>query len=154
MPNDSDTADRRQGKEGQRRSGGGRAPTHGAETSRWEFVVGGIGALLVAGAIGSMLVEAVRAPEHPVPVLMAEVDTVHRTSSGWVAAVTVENGGEATAAEVEVEGMLYDETGMVEASRVTLDYVPVHSRREAGLFFTRDPAGYRLVLRPLGFRRP
>lgn len=154
MPNDAGTAARRQGKGGRRRSGGGRARTHGAETSPWEFVTGAIGALLVAGVIGSMILEAMRAPAHPVPALVVEMDTVRSVRAGWVVAVTVQNSGDATAAEVTVEGTLYDDTGMVETSQVTLDYVPVHSRREAGLHFTRDPARHRLVLRPLGYRRP
>jgi len=42
----------------------------------------------------------------------------------------------------------------LETSETTLDYVPAHSKRQVGLFFTENPAVYTLVLSLAGKRLP
>jgi len=64
------------------------------------------------------------------------------------------NGGDATYADLEVEGTLRGTSGREERATATLDYLHGRSSREAGLFFTSDPARGTLDLSPKGFRRP
>ena len=44
--------------------------------------------------------------------------------------------------------------GTIETSDTTLDYLPGRSEREGGLFFSRDPRGFDLRLRPKGYMKP
>ena len=44
--------------------------------------------------------------------------------------------------------------GADETSRVVFDYVPGHSVRQGGLFFTRDPRTGHLTLRARGYSAP
>jgi uncharacterized protein (TIGR02588 family) len=62
--------------------------------------------------------------------------------------------GDATAAGVLVQGELRSNTGLVERSEATLDFVPARSWRPGGLVFTTDPRAQRLEVRPLGLDRP
>ena len=62
--------------------------------------------------------------------------------------------GRSTAADVIVEGELQADTGRVEVSQTTLDYVPGGGDQRAGLYFTHDPRRLRLRLRAHGYREP
>jgi uncharacterized protein (TIGR02588 family) len=66
----------------------------------------------------------------------------------------VKNDGNETAAGVHVEGELRADTGSVEKSGVTLDYVPAGARRKAALWFTYDPRTLSLRVRPTGHDVP
>jgi uncharacterized protein (TIGR02588 family) len=64
------------------------------------------------------------------------------------------NEGGTTAAGLTVEGELRDGTESVETSDSTIDYVPSHSERQGGLFFTLDPGEYEVQLRAKGYEMP
>ena len=59
----------------------------------------------------------------------------------------------ARGAQVKIEGILSG-GGADEISRVVFDYVPGHSVRQGGLFFTRDPRTGHLSLRARGYPAP
>ena len=65
-----------------------------------------------------------------------------------------QNAGGAAAAQVRIEGTLSAGGQAPETSSVILDYIPGHSAREGGLFFTQDPQSGNLTLRALGFTKP
>ena len=67
------------------------------------------------------------------------MDTVLAAQRGYLVKIWVLNYGGSTATKLTVTGELKDQTGSVETSAITFDYVPAHSQREGGLFFTRDP---------------
>lgn len=111
-----------------------------------EWAMGGLGLVLVlatlavigAGALGS------REPAR----LEARLVGVRPAGDVWLAEVEVRNLGDETAAGVEVEGRLGDQT-----SSTTLDYVPAHGRERATLSFDADPQG-AVELSVPGWSRP
>ena len=103
--------------------------------------MGGLGLLLTLAVVGVILREAM-GPGGP-PVIEPRLHAVHGGAGQWRAEVEVRNTGRATAAAVEIEGVLGDET----ASAV-LDYVPAGGEETVVLGFEQDPrAGLQLHAR-------
>lgn len=122
-------------------------------TSQWEWVAAGISTLLVLGAVGFMGYEALVGPSGP-PRLRIEVDSIMAAQGGYLVEFRVHNSGPATAAALLVKGELHADTGTVETSEVTIQFVPGEAARRAGLYFSHDPRLYRLEIRPKGYDRP
>lgn len=130
-----------------------KASTDNSQPLLLEWIVGLIGLVLVAGAIGYMLYQAVTAEDSP-PNITVVVDSIVPTSDGYLVTFHVFNSGEATAAELIVEGELQLNGERVESSTATIDYVPSLSERRGGLYFTRDPQQLELHLRAKGYEQP
>lgn len=106
-----------------------------------EWIMGGLGLLLTLAVLAIILREGLSAGGPPViePALQA----VHGDPGRWRAEIEVRNTGPTTAAAVEIEGVLGDET-----AAATLDYVPAGGRETITLGFTADPrAGLELHAR-------
>jgi uncharacterized protein (TIGR02588 family) len=138
-------------------SGGRQAKERGhahSKPSLWEHAAGALGAAITIAALAFMIYEAVTAPSDPVPQLVVRIDTVVAYRAGYAVEFRAINGGDATAANVQIHGELRADTGVVEQSESTIDYVPARSWRQGGLVFQNDPRRYRLEVRPVGFDRP
>lgn len=122
-------------------------------TSPLEWLVAGIGALLVVFAVGYMVQFALTRPDGP-PAIELEVTGVSRAGAGYLVTFKATNTGRSTGAGVLVTGELSSGGERVEASEMTLDYLPQESERQGGLFFTEDPAAHELVLRAQGYAEP
>ncbi len=122
--------------------------------SLWEWTAAGLGAAMTLAAIGFMVYEAVSAAPDAIPVITARVERIVAHRSGYVVEFRATNDGDATAAQVLVQGELRGNTGTVERSEATIDFVPARSWRRGGLVFKNDPRGYRMEVRPVGFDRP
>ena len=106
-----------------------------------EWIMGGLGLLLTLAVLTVILREAM-APGGP-PVIEPTLHAVHGGPGQWRAEVEVRNTGRATAAGVEIEGRLGEET-----AAATLDYVPAGGRETVTLGFAADPrAGLQLHAR-------
>lgn len=112
-----------------------------------EWVVGALGLVLTLALLGYLLRSALDGPRRP-PDISVAVDSVVHQRSGWLAFVTATNAGDATAADVNLEGAI---GGGSQPSSVVLDYLPPHSSRTAVLVFHDDPTG-RVTVRATGFR--
>jgi uncharacterized protein (TIGR02588 family) len=119
----------------------------------WMWSIGLLGLVLVLGSIGFMLYEAAAGDSSP-PDVMVDVQEILPIQNGFLVEFRVINEGGRTAAGLIVEGELRDGTEIVEASDTTIEYVPSHSEREGGLFFTQDPRQYELQLRATGYETP
>lgn len=119
--------------------------------SRWEWVAGAVGLVLVVGALVVLTREAM-APASP-PDLSVQVDSVRAGDRGHVVHFTVANKGRVPAMEVTVEGELAV-GGDTLVSTATLRYLPGRSRRSGGLQFPVDPRTGQLRLRALGYEEP
>jgi uncharacterized protein (TIGR02588 family) len=119
----------------------------------WEWIVAGVGLLLVSGVIGFLLYEAFTGSRLP-PDVKLSVDSVVEIRNGFLVRITAVNEGGMTAEGVIVEAELRSGTEPVERSRTTIDYLPPRSEKKAGLFFTRDPRQLDLQVRPLGYEEP
>ena len=118
-----------------------------------EWIVGGVGFLLVTGAIVFMLYHAITRIDSP-PDVGVSVVSIRQNRSGYLVTVRARNYGGSTAEGLVIEGELKDGSQSLERSHTTLDYAPPGSEKEAGLFFTRDPRKFELQLRPLGYEEP
>lgn len=121
--------------------------------SRAEWVVGAICSAVVLVAVGYLFFRALSGPSLP-PIITVHAERIFPAGQGYLVEIRVVNEGSETAATVMVEGSLIRDTVAVEKSTATIDFVPAGTERRGGLFFTRDPARYRLEFRPTGFDRP
>ena len=97
-----------------------------------QWLMAAVGAVVTLTAIGIVVWEALQ-PKAP-PALSARIVAVDVTASGQVATVRVQNDGDDTAAAVDIEGVLGDQT-----ATASLDYVPGHGHAKAYLRFDADP---------------
>ena len=123
------------------------------KTPALEWVVAVLGSLLVIGAIGFLFYSAVVQTDIP-PILIVKKESVTAIEGGFLVKFSLENKGENNAGAVAVEGKLLDGEKEIETSSASVSYAPSNSRREGGLFFTKDPEGFKLELRALGYEKP
>jgi uncharacterized protein (TIGR02588 family) len=109
--------------------------------------------VLVLGSIGFLTYQVVAGDDSP-PDVLIRADAVLPVKTGYLVQIRALNQGGTTAAELRVEGTLRGEGGSVETSETVIDYVPAHSHRKGGLFFTQDPRQFTLQLRAKGYAEP
>ena len=124
-----------------------------APTSPLEWVAAGIGALLTLGVIGYSLWEGLSGRPGP-PVLQVEAQAPVDVPGGHVVPLVVRNDSHATAAAVEVRGVLEQAGQAVEERRATFAYVPGSGEARGGLVFERDPAAFTLRVSAEGYEEP
>jgi uncharacterized protein (TIGR02588 family) len=130
------------------------APIKGAPTtSVSEWIVAIFSAALVLALLGFLVYEGVRSPKTPADVTI-EVDSIQKAGPGYLVLFRARNGGRTTAAEVLVEGELEEDSGKIERSETTIDYVPARGEQHGGLYFRADPQRSRLRIRAHGYRDP
>lgn len=112
-----------------------------------EWVVAALGLILTLALLGFLLRSAVNGPRRP-PDITVALDSVVHLDAGWLAFVTAANAGDATAADVTLEGAI---DGGSQRSSVVVDYLPPRSSRSAVLMFSSDPTA-GLTVRASGFR--
>ena len=115
--------------------------------------MGGIGFVMVAGVLGILLYTAI-SEDYPLPDVRLSVDAVSQVRNGYLVRVTATNEGGLTAAGVIVEGELRNGADLVERSQTEIGFLPSHSKKRAGLFFSRDPKRFELKVRPHGYEEP
>ena len=130
-----------------------RDPRPGAATSKWEWVAGAVGLLLVLAAVGFIAFTALTT-EPSVPAVTVEHVGTEHTPGGYVVEFRARNSGPSTAASLTVSGSLHDGSTEIETSEVTLDYLPPWGERHGGLIFQADPAGHELRLEAEGYVDP
>lgn len=129
----------------------GRKP---AATPWPERVAAAIGCLFVLGAFGILLYRELAGGDVP-PRIELHVEAIQaQPSGGYLVLIRAANAGDRTAAQLRVSGELRQDGRTVEASDTSFDYLPGHSRRHGGLFFTRNPHDYSLALRATGYVEP
>ncbi|MBC5784964.1 TIGR02588 family protein [Ramlibacter sp. USB13] len=119
----------------------------------WEWIVAAIGAVLVAGTLVFLVADALRGGEGP-PDPVAEVVAVTAQEHRFHVRVRVRNRGPAAAENLRLAGTLSEGGRVVERADTEFAYVPPGSSREAGLFFTHDPAHARLELSLHSYQAP
>lgn len=122
-------------------------------TPMLEWVAAALGLSIVLATLASLAWQTVRRDD-ATPVLEVAVERIAVTSAGYVVEIEVRNRSGATAAGVEIESTLTTAGAAPVSSRLTVDFVPAHSARRAGLLIERDPRNGRLELRVLGYVEP
>jgi uncharacterized protein (TIGR02588 family) len=118
-----------------------------------EWVIGGIGFLIVAGVLGFFLYAAI-SDQQPLPDVKFSVDEVVQVRSGYLVRITASNEGGLTAEGVIVEGELRRGAESIEQSRTVIEYLPSRSKKRIGLFFSQDPERFELKIRSHGYEEP
>jgi uncharacterized protein (TIGR02588 family) len=118
-----------------------------------EWIVGGLGALLVGAAIAYLAYNSLTRDRTP-PDLRLEAERVLDLGDGYLVQFRAFNEGGSAAAQVTIEGELVAPDGTAEVSEAVLDYVPPRSDREGGLLFESDPRAGELSLRARGYAKP
>ena len=119
----------------------------------WMWGIALSGLALVLGSIAFALYEAAAGDASP-PDVTVRVGSILPTRNGFLVEFRAINEGGTTAAGLTVEGELRSGTESVETSNTVIEYVPSHSERAGGLFFTSDPRQYELRLRAKGYEKP
>lgn len=123
-----------------------------ADTPVAEWIVAAVGAVLMAGVLGSLLWQAVAVPPSGADVRV-DIESVTPGGPGFVAEFVARNSGGTSAEGVVIRGEL--RTGdRIETADTTLDRVPPRSEVRGGLFFRSDPRQGSLDLRALGYEQP
>jgi uncharacterized protein (TIGR02588 family) len=123
------------------------------EAPWWMWGIAALGLIFVLGSIGFMLYEAAAGDTSP-PDVTVRIESITPTRNGFLVKFRALNEGGSTAEGVTVVGELTNGSGRVEDSDTTVDYLPSHSEREGGLFFTNDPNAHELRLRAKGYEKP
>jgi uncharacterized protein (TIGR02588 family) len=119
-----------------------------------EWIAAGIGLILTLAILVVIGREAVSGETETAAAIHVEATSVAQVPSGFVVEIVARNASGATAAAVEIEGVLKSGETEVETSGLTLDYVPGNAKRKGGLFFSKDPRNHKLEVRALGYQRP
>jgi len=127
--------------------------SHLADIPLVEWIIGAAGLMIVAVAVGVLVREAVAGDKSP-PDVKLTVEAIAPLRNGYLVKVRAENEGGEAAARVAIEVELLNQTQVVEKTETQFEYLPAHSTREAGVFFTGDPREGELRLRALGFEAP
>lgn len=122
-------------------------------TSLLEWISAGVGLVITLALLGFVGLEAAETSDRP-PVLKVTPAAITAASDIYVVEVDVANLSGQTAAAVSIEGTLKQGGQTVETSSTTLSFVPGHSKRRAGLIFTRDPRGSAIEARATGYEVP
>ena len=112
-----------------------------------EWSTGALGLLAILALVAVLVWDAVTGAGSP-PEITLSTGQTRATPSGWLVEVEAFNSGGRTAAGLQVEGRLGDETAAIE-----FDYVPANGRATGALRFSEDP-GQGVELLVLGWREP
>ena len=128
----------------------GPTKSQATDIPRVEWIVGGIGLLIVMLTIAVLLYEAVAGDKSP-PDIKLTVKSIESLRNGFLVTVRAENEGGEPAARVAVKAELMEEAKVTDESETQFEYLPPHSSRDAGVFFTRDPRDGEVRLKALGY---
>lgn len=133
--------------ESERREGDGKKPA-------LAYIAGATGFVLTLGLIGFVGWQAVIGPDAPAPSVTVATRQIRPASAGYVVEIEARNTTSVTAAAVQIEAELDIPGSDPMTSNLTLDYVPGHSTRKAGVYFPVNPARGTLKIRALGYAAP
>lgn len=122
-------------------------------TQLLEWIASGLGLILALCVFGFIGWQALNDPTSA-PFISVETTQVNSVAGGYRVNFRARNMGGAAAAQVRIEGTITRGSGSTETSDVVFDYIPGHSARAGGLFFTQDPQAGNLSLRATGFAHP
>lgn len=121
--------------------------------NRLEWTVFGISLVLVLATLGFLVRESIAGSDGP-PEVVVRLGEVHRTGSGYLVPVEVENPGGATAEDVQVPIFLELPGGRREQARLAIAFLPRDSKRSGWVSFRQDPREGTLRVGAIAFEAP
>jgi uncharacterized protein (TIGR02588 family) len=124
------------------------------EKNRLEWLVFGVGLLLVVSTLAYLVYDGLTAADTP-PDIEVRLGEPRPGGAGFLVPVTVVNRGGQTAGGVTVEVTL-ESGGSAEPERgeFTLAFLPRGGTREGWVAFRSDPRAGRLTARAAGYEKP
>lgn len=120
-------------------------PTLAQRTSLSEWIAAALGLILTATVVGYTLWDGLT-EDHGPPHLTATAGEVVRTGSNFVLPVILRNSGPATAADVEIVGVVSKPGQSPEQRHATFAYAPGNGETRGGLVFESDPTDAVLTI--------
>lgn len=118
-----------------------------------EWVVFGVGLVLVAGTLGYLAYDGATASDAP-PSIEVRLGEPRRQEQDFVVPVTVINHGGQTAGGVIIEVVLESGGAEVERGEYSVAFLPRLATREGWVTFRTDPRSGQLKPRVLGYEKP
>lgn len=124
----------------------------GADTPLLEWIAGGIGAVLFTLAMGVTLANGFSEDEPPA--ISARVEPARPVGGRFRVEFEAVNSGDETAADVQFLAVLREGDAVIETRGMSVDFLPPHSQKRAGVFFDSDPAGRTVSITAVGYQHP
>lgn len=118
-----------------------------------EWLLGGVGVVLVLACVAFLVYEGMINCEQPGAITTSVTD-VTAAGTDYVVTFEIHNGGSQTLSNLHLSARLFDGEREVEHATAVIDYLPGRSSEAGGFYFRRDPRELRLEIRPEGFQRP
>jgi uncharacterized protein (TIGR02588 family) len=118
-----------------------------------EWVVFGVGLLLVLGTLGYLAYEGATMGDAP-PSIEVRLGTPEQSTHNYIVPVTVINHGDRTAEGVTVEVSMKSGNNEEERGEIVIAFLPRKARREGWVTFRQNPSGAELKARVLGYENP
>ena len=118
-----------------------------------EWLVFAVSCVLVVATLGGLGFLALTQGDAP-PKLKLSLGAPFAVAQGFQVPIRVENWGDQTAQDVQIEVEFRPVRGEKETSDFTLAFVPRHSQREGWVAFSQKPQKNELTARVLGFQKP
>ena len=128
-------------------------PSPAARTPAAEWTAAALGLLLTLGVIGYTVWEGLTENNGP-PSLSIFAEPATPTANGYVVPIVVRNASHATAAQVEVQGVLARPGQPTEERRASFAYVPGRGEARGALVFQADPAASKVEFSIEGYADP
>ncbi|MCZ2813727.1 hypothetical protein O2W15_20040 [Modestobacter sp. VKM Ac-2979] len=127
--------------------------TADSDTSRGEYLLGALGAVVVLLVLAFLVHQAVVVRDGG-PQLSVTAAAAQQVEGGWAVPIEVVNEGGQTAEQVEVTGVLTRDGSEVQQATATFSYLAPDSRQSGALLFSEDPTDGRLEIRPAAYALP
>jgi uncharacterized protein (TIGR02588 family) len=118
-----------------------------------EWVLGGIGIVLLAACIVFLVYEGLNNGEEPGRLGTAVMEIV-AAGEHHVVTFRLHNSGSQTLSNLRVSARLLDGEREIERATTVIDYLPGRSSREGGFYFKHDPHDFKLEIAPEGYQKP
>ena len=118
-----------------------------------EWLIGGIGVVLLVSCIVFLVYEGLVNGEEPGPITASVIDVIE-VGDRHVVMFKIDNGGSQTLSNLHVSARLLEGEREVESARTMIDYLPGRSSQEGGFYFEHDPRALTVEIRPEGYQKP
>lgn len=122
------------------------------ETPLLEWIFGGIGLVLFAGALTVSVVNGLA--KAAAPLITTRVEPAEAIGGRFRVEFEALNLGDQTASMVELVATLREGGTVVESHTVEIDFLPPHSSRRAGVFLDHDPDGRGVEVAAVSYQHP
>jgi uncharacterized protein (TIGR02588 family) len=128
-------------------------PVQKGKTPFLEWLLGGVGVVLLLSCITFLMYEGITSNEQP-GAITASVKEILSAGDAYVVTFELHNAGSQTLSNVHLTARLTDGEREVERVQTVIDYLPGRSQQEGGFYFKHDPRNLHVEITPEGYQKP